>query len=114
MREWFAKAWPWLKWVLVVVAAVVAWKILRAKLSSLLDFVSRPAKWSRIPGMETHVVALNPVTGSPETVELPAGVKARDVTAVGISEHAGGYEVEAMHTATNRHGSTGTGGDLSI
>jgi hypothetical protein len=99
---WIKRSWSWLRWVLAAVAAVVLWRALHARISSLVDWVSKPAKWAKIPGVQTHVVALNPNTGAPETVELPAGVKASDVTSVGISEVSGGYHVEALHTARDR------------
>jgi hypothetical protein len=100
--SWFKKSWSWMRWVLLAAAAFFVWRLLRTRISALVDWVSNPASWAKIPGVQTHVVALNPNTGVPEAVELPAGVKTKDVAAVGISEISGGYHVETIHAPRDR------------
>ena len=126
MRQYLSKAWAAVKgfvakhWrlllgVAVAVVAYLIWRRIKVRISSLLDgLISRPAKWSKIPGVETHVVAINPNTGKHETVELPMGVKARDVESVGITSAGGTYEVARLHDPVDRRGSTDTGNSLEL
>lgn len=99
--DWLRRAWPWLRWLLAALLAVYVWKRLRTKLSALVPWAKDTTEFTHIPGIETHVIAKNPDTGEPETVELPPGVKASDVAAVGITS-TGGYEVETLHVARDR------------
>lgn len=100
--RWTAKkvraAWPWLKWTLAVAGALVAWNILKARLSRLVGTTEAPTKWAKIPNDDNHVLAKNPTTGDMEIVELPTGVKADEVRSVGISKTGETYEVERLHT----------------
>ena len=128
MRQYLSKAWAAVKsfvakhWKAIVlgllaVVALIIWRRIKVRISSLLDgLISRQAKWSKIPGVETHVVAINPNTGKPETIELPMGVKARDVESVGITSAGGTYEVARLHTPTDYHGdpTLDDGGSLDI
>jgi len=100
--SWLRKAWSWLRWVLLAVAAFLLWRLLRVRLSHLLPWVERPIRWARIPGNGTHVVVENPATGKHETVELPAGVESKDVASVGISKASETYEVEPLHDPRDR------------
>lgn len=100
--RWVRKSWSWLRWVVIAATAVVVWRMLQTRLSALVDWVSKPASWSKIPGVKTHVVAVNPNSGKPEAVELPSGVESDDVASIGISEISGGYHVETIHKPRDR------------
>lgn len=102
VSSWVKRSWSWLRWIVAALAAVLIWRRIRVHVARLVDWVSKPASWSKIPGVKTHVVAKNPETGKPETVELPAGVSADDVAAVGISETTGAYHVETLHEPRDR------------
>lgn len=103
VKAFVAKHWKAIGVVIIAVVVFIVWRKLKARLSSLLDgFIQSPAKWSKIPGIDSHVVAINPNTGKPETVELPQGVKAREVESIGITAQGGSYEVARLHDPIDR------------
>lgn len=102
------KAWPWLKWViagaLLIAGIKMAARVTYDRMSMVRDKVAKPAKWQRVPGNQTYVMVQDPDTGKLETVELPPGVKARTVKTVGIAKSGDAYEVEILHSPTDRRG----------
>ena len=114
IKNKLGKAWPWLKWVLVVLLLYAGIWAAKCKLSSLTRKVAQPLKWQRIPGSQTHVLAQNPNTGTAEAVELPMGVKARHVQHVGITKSGRGYEITTLHDVTDRARRPVSGSDLSL
>ncbi len=115
VKRFVSKHWRLLVGVAVAVVVYFLWRKFATRLSFFIDgLISRPAKWSKIPGVQTHVVAINPNSGDPETVELPAGVKARDVESVGISTSGGTYEIAKLHNPDDRRVDGDASHDLSI
>lgn len=111
--EWLKKWWRIVAFIGGSILGIVVYKQLKAKIARVRANIGRPTKWRLIPDIETHIVAINPTTKEPETVELPDDIKASDVKTVGISDNEETYEIEILHTPVDRRGGSATG-DLSI
>lgn len=88
----------WIAWGIGIVLAVIIGK----KLSDLDLFGDKdPKNWSKIPGKDDEIM-METASGKWETVKLPNGVKAKDVTNAGVSKTDGKIKVEVKHETTDR------------
>lgn len=88
----------WIAWGVGIILAVLIGK----KFADLDLFDKKdPKNWSKIPGKDDEIM-METVPGRWETVKLPNGVKAKDITNAGISKTDGKIKVEVKHETVDR------------
>lgn len=113
VKGWLSKFWIWSKKnsglffkilvaiggaiFLISMAKAISNKIRKA----ILGNVAVSDNWMRIPGRDDVILIKDDKTGKFDTVELPKGVKAKDVAAAAILP-GGIVNVQIMHTPIDR------------